>query len=59
MKKLFALALAIVMIMTCSLALADRLADIQKNGKIVDYAVVPCESFLKQQLEYGRKYATL
>lgn len=35
MKKLFALALAIVMIMTCSLALADRLADIQANGKIV------------------------
>ena len=30
-----------------------------KDGKIVDYAVVPCESFLKQQLEYGRKYATL
>ena len=35
MKKLFALALAIVMIMTCSLALADRLADIQANGKLV------------------------
>lgn len=32
---------------------------VEKNGKIVDYAVVPCESFLKQQLEYGRKYATL
>ena len=35
MKKLFALMLAIVMIMTCSLALADRLADIQANGKLV------------------------
>ena len=35
MKKLFALVLAIVMIMTCSLALADRLADIQANGKLV------------------------
>ena len=35
MKKLFALVLAIAMIMTCSLALADRLADIQAAGKIV------------------------
>ena len=35
MKKLFALMLAIVMVMTCSLALADRLADIQANGKLV------------------------
>ena len=35
MKKLFALVLAIVMVMTCSLALADRLADIQANGKLV------------------------
>ena len=35
MKKLFALVLAIAMIMTCSLAMADRLADIKANGKIV------------------------
>lgn len=35
MKKLFALVLAIAMIMTCSLAMADRLADIQAAGKIV------------------------
>ena len=35
MKKLFALVLAIAMIMTCSLAMADRLADIQSAGKIV------------------------
>ena len=35
MKKLFALMLAIAMIMTCSLAMADRLADIQSAGKIV------------------------
>ena len=35
MKKLFALVLAIVMIATCSLALADRLADIQAKGKLV------------------------
>ena len=35
MKKLFALTLAIVMIMTCTAAMADRLADIQANGKLV------------------------
>lgn len=35
MKKLIALALAFAMIMTCSLALADRLADIQAAGKLV------------------------
>ena len=35
MKKLIALALAFAMILTCSFALADRLADIQAAGKIV------------------------
>ena len=35
MKKLFALVLAIAMIMTCSLAMADRLDDILAEGKIV------------------------
>ena len=35
MKKLFALVIAIAMIMTCSLAMADRLADIQSAGKVV------------------------
>lgn len=35
MKKLFALVLAIAMIMTCSLAMADRLADIEAAGKLV------------------------
>ena len=35
MKKLFALVIAIAMIMTCSLAMADRLADIQAAGKVV------------------------
>jgi len=35
MKKLFALVLAIAMMMTCFLALADRLEDIQAAGKIV------------------------
>ena len=35
MKKMLAFVLALAMIMTCSLALADRLADIQANGKLV------------------------
>ena len=35
MKKIFALVLAIAMMMTCSLAMADRLADIQNAGKLV------------------------
>lgn len=35
MKKVFALVLAIAMIMTCSLALADRLDDIKAAGKLV------------------------
>jgi len=35
MKKLFALMLAIAMMMTCSMAMADRLADIQAAGKLV------------------------
>ena len=35
MKKLFALVLAIAMMMTCSMAMADRLADIQAAGKLV------------------------
>ena len=40
MKKLFALILAIVMIMTCTAAMADRLADIQD----VDVAAVKVQS---------------
>ena len=35
MKKVLALALALMMILTCSLALADRLEDIQAAGKLV------------------------
>ena len=35
MKKLFALVLAIAMMMTCSLAMADRLDDIMAAGKLV------------------------
>ena len=35
MKKLFALVLVIAMTLTCSLAMADRLADIQAAGKVV------------------------
>ena len=35
MKKIFALALAMMLLMTCSVALADRLADIQAAGTLV------------------------
>ena len=35
MKKFLALVIAIAMMMTCSLALADRLDDIKAAGKIV------------------------
>ena len=35
MKKMFALALALAMIFTCSLALADRLEEIKAAGKLV------------------------
>ena len=35
MKKILALVLAIAMMLTCSMALADRLADIKANGKLV------------------------
>lgn len=35
MKKIFALALAVMLLLTCSVALADRLADIQAAGKLV------------------------
>ena len=35
MKKVLALALALMMILTCSLALADRLEDIQAAGKLL------------------------
>ena len=30
-----------------------------KDGKVVDYKVEYCDNFLKQQLQYGKKYATL
>ncbi|MBP5218707.1 MAG: dihydrofolate reductase, partial [Bacteroidales bacterium] len=30
-----------------------------KNGKVVDYKLVYADDFLKQQLEYGKKYRTL
>lgn len=35
MKKLFALLIALAMVMTCSFAMADRLDDILANGKLV------------------------
>ena len=30
-----------------------------EDGKVVDYKVEYCDNFLKQQLHYGKKYATL
>ena len=32
---------------------------VQKNGTIVDYQIIYNDDFLKQQLEYGRKYGVL
>ena len=32
---------------------------VEKNGKIVDYEVVYNDDYLKQQLDYGRKYGAL
>ena len=32
---------------------------VEKDGKIVDYEAVYNDDYLKQQLDYGRKYATL
>ena len=32
---------------------------VEKHGKVVDYRIEYCDSFLEQQLEYGEKYATL
>ena len=45
MKKILAFALALAMILTCSLALADRLDDIKAAGNLSDEDVqdVTCE----------------
>ena len=32
---------------------------VEKDGKIVDYEVIYNDDYLKQQLDYGRKYSTL
>lgn len=32
---------------------------VEENGKVVDYKIVYCDSFIAQQMEYGQKYATL
>ena len=32
---------------------------VEKNGKIVDYKVVYNDDYLKQQLDYGKKYGAL
>lgn len=32
---------------------------VEENGKITDYQVRYCDNFIKQQLEYGKKYSTL
>ena len=35
------------------------LVPVEKKGRVVDYRIEYCDSFLDQQLEYGEKYATL
>ena len=32
---------------------------VEKNGKVVDYKVVYNDDYLKQQLDYGKKYGAL
>lgn len=32
---------------------------VEKDGRIVDYKLVPCADFISQQLEYARLYSTL
>ncbi len=36
-----------------------EIVPVEKGGKVVDYEISYCDSFLGQMLEYGRKYATL
>ena len=35
------------------------IVQVMKDGKVVDYEVIYNDDYLKQQLDYGRKYATL
>jgi len=39
--------------------LNPEIVPVVKDGEVVDYQIVYCESYLDQMLEYGRKYATL
>ena len=32
---------------------------VEKDGEVVDYEVIYNDDFLKQQLDYGKKYRTL
>lgn len=32
---------------------------VEKDGKIIDYQIIYCSDFLKQQLDYGKKYGIL
>lgn len=36
-----------------------EIVPVVEDGKVIDYKVEYCDNFLKQQLEYGRKYSTL
>lgn len=36
-----------------------EIVPVEKGGKVVDYKIVYGDDFLKQQLEYGKKYRTL
>ena len=32
---------------------------VEKDGKVVDYKIVYVDDYLRQQLDYGKKYRTL
>ncbi len=32
---------------------------VEKDGKVVDYKIVYADDYLRQQLDYGKKYSTL
>ncbi len=39
--------------------LNPEIVPVEKDGKVVDYEIVYCDSYLDQMLQYGHKYATL
>ncbi len=39
--------------------LNPEIVPVEEGGKVVDYEIVYCDSYIDQMLEYGRKYATL